>query len=90
MAISTADQQAVWAVPEADLSDNAKQVFQVMADHPDEVYATPGADATVSAQMGNSLDTAECNAALNELYQKGYLSIQGILPQYPAVVPSPT
>jgi hypothetical protein len=90
MAISTADQQAVWAVPEADLSDNAKTTFQCMADHPDEVYATPGADLTISTQLGGSLSQSEANAALNELYQKGYLSIQGILPQYPAVVPSPT
>jgi hypothetical protein len=90
MAITAEQQAAVWAIPETELSDNAKQCYGVMADHTDELYAQPGAAATISAQLGNSLTEAEAEAALNELYQYGLLSIQGIQPQYPAVPPSPT
>jgi len=90
MAISTADQQAVWAIPEADLSDNAKTTYQVMADHTGEIYDQPGAASMISSQLGNSLTEAEVSAALNELYQYGLLLITGIQPQYPPVVPSPT
>jgi hypothetical protein len=89
MAISTEDQAAVWALPETELSDNAKTVFGVMSDHPDFAYGPPVAE-TISTQLGNSLTVEEATAALNELYQKGYIQFQGILPQYPPLMPSPT
>ena len=89
MAVSTTDQAAFWAISETELSDNAKSAYGVMCDHPDMLYASPGAAATVSSQLGNSLTVAEAEAALNELYQYGLLSIQGIEPQYPPVPPSP-
>ena len=83
MPISQADQEAVWATETTLLSDNAKTVFQVMADT-DDTYGV-GAAETISTQLGGSLDSAEVAAALNELWTKGYLQVDQFVPRYPPI-----
>ncbi len=87
MPISQADQEAVWATDTTLLGDNAKTVFQLMADT-DDIYGSDAPDV-ISTQLGASLDVAEVTEALNELWAKGYIQVNQFVPRYPPIVPGP-
>lgn len=87
MPIPQADQEAVWAIESSLLSDNAKVVFQLMADT-DDVYGV-GAAALISTQLGGSLTAEEVLEFLHELWTKGYISAMTFVPRYPPLVPGP-
>lgn len=86
MPISQAQQQQVWALPEAQLSDGAKAVWQAMADI-DQTYNSDTAATVISGQMGGSLSPTEVTTALQELGEKGFLQYTSFMAVYPASLP---
>lgn len=90
MEITKVQQQIVWAVPEIDLSDAAKAVWQAMADY-GQGYNSVDAAVVISAQMGGSISEAEVTNAINELWTKGYLLQTSFEAKFPDILlPTPT
>ena len=71
--ITTEQQIEVWALSSpSEISNNAKWVWQNMADQ-DDTYEQETAGDVISQQMGGSLSASEVNAALEELEEKDLL-----------------
>ena len=76
MALTPAQQQEVWILTPAELSQNATVVWQCMADY-DSTYDPASAAVTIEGQLGGTLNQTEIQAALNELNEKNLLEATG-------------
>jgi len=86
MPISQPQQQAVWALSEAELGDQAKAVWQLMADY-DQAYNSIDAFDVISGQSGGGISPAEVTTALQELGEKGFLQYTSFTAIYPSSLP---
>ena len=74
MALPTAEQNVVWGLSPEQLGNDAKWVWQYMADNSDVEWPADTGAADISSGMGGSLTTAEVTAALEELETKGLIT----------------
>jgi hypothetical protein len=72
--ISPEQQNYVWGLTQAQLSNNAKYVWEYMADNPDVQWSTETGAADISAGMGGSISPEDVTVALVELDEKGLIS----------------
>jgi hypothetical protein len=86
MAISVAQQKAVWALPETALSDASKAVWQLLADY-GQTYNTSDYKTVISQQSGNGISVTEVAAAITELGSKGFLQYGQFTAIYPTTLP---
>ena len=68
------EQNAVWSLTPEQLSNNAKWVWQFMADNSEVEWSTETGSADISSGMGTSLSTEDVDTALQELNDKGLVS----------------
>lgn len=74
MALPTEEQNAVWGLSQEQLGNNAKWVWQYMADNSETDWDADTGAADISSGMGGSLSTEEVSEALTELEGKGLIS----------------
>ena len=72
--LPASEQNAIWSATEAQLSNNAKWVWQYMADNSDTEWTVTTAAADISSNMGQSLTVTEVEEALQELDDKDLVS----------------
>lgn len=68
------EQNQVWGSTPEQLGNNAKWVWQYMADNSDVQWSTDTGATDISAAMGGSLTSTEVDAALTELNDKNLIS----------------
>ena len=72
--LSEESQNIVWGYTPSQLGNDAKWVWEYMADNSDVSWSASTAAADISAGMGTSLSESEVDAALTELRDKGLIS----------------
>jgi hypothetical protein len=85
MSLPVEEQNAVWALTEAQLSSNAKYVWEYMADNSEVQWSTETGAADISAGMGGSLTPAEVATALTELDEKNLISSPFFIVESPSM-----
>lgn len=83
MALPTEEQNQVWGLSQEQLSNNAKWVWQYMADNSEVEWNAETGAADIASGMGGSLSTEEVETALTELEEKGLISARVFKVQSP-------